>query len=167
MQGIIEARQKAVQDKEERRRLELEKRQKHKQFVSERLAQDREKREETKQQLQLFQTFMQRQDVLSVLVRHRKQLKHVFQSFARLNDKRSSSRVSDESNTLNLNKFSKFCLQFALVPTLLSSEDAVSIFKQALKGKLQSLKETSQVGGDSAALRVDFQVQVATSCVGL
>eukprot|EP00831_Metopus_contortus_P044458 TRINITY_DN35660_c0_g1_i2.p1 TRINITY_DN35660_c0_g1~~TRINITY_DN35660_c0_g1_i2.p1 ORF type:complete len:335 (-),score=74.18 TRINITY_DN35660_c0_g1_i2:60-1031(-) len=138
---IIKAREKAKQEEEEQKMLEKEKESKHKRIISQRIEQEKKKREETKLQKQELANFLKREDLLAVIISHRKQLKHVFQFFCRSDNLEISHQLSQSINTLDLSKFSKFCVCFRIIPYLMPPEEAVNIYKQAIKSKIIKSKE--------------------------
>lgn len=104
---------------------------KHKKIVAEKLAKDKDKREETKQKKQVLVDFMKQESIQSVIAQYRKQLRHVFQYYSRLDNLEINSMLSQTINTLDLPKFSKFCLHFKIVPILLTPEEVVTIFRNS------------------------------------
>ncbi len=129
----------------------------HKKIVSERLARDKERREETKQQKQILQDFMRRGDVVTVLAKHRKQLRHVFRFFSRLDGIEITHDLTQDMSTLDLSKFSKLCLQFRIIPQLIAAEDAVAIFRHAIKAKINLAKEQGRTSGKDTQY-IEFNV---------
>eukprot|EP01022_Parablepharisma_sp_SALTPOND_P026722 TRINITY_DN64702_c0_g1_i1.p1 TRINITY_DN64702_c0_g1~~TRINITY_DN64702_c0_g1_i1.p1 ORF type:complete len:1094 (+),score=155.90 TRINITY_DN64702_c0_g1_i1:2337-5618(+) len=147
LQQIIEAREKASKYQEEKKRLEGLKLEKHKKVIVNRLAKEREKREESKQQKLMLQEFMKRGDIVTLVTKYRKQLRHVFRYFSRLDDLEITHDLIQDINTLDLSKFSKLCIQFKLVPYLMSAEDAVNIFRRTIKAKIMLAKEQGKPSG--------------------
>ena len=169
LQTIIGTREKAVKEKEEKKKQELAKLEKHKKLVSERLAKERVKREESQQQRQLLVEFGRRAEVQGVLARHRKQLRHVFLYYSRLDDLEITNTLSQSISTLDLSKLSKLCLQFKIVPLLMPADDVVHIFRQATKSKAVASKETGKMAEKETQIleynvRPQFSARTSKKC---
>jgi len=155
LKNIIAAREKVAKKIEENKKAEEQKLEKHKRIVMERLVKEKEKREESKQQKIILQEFMKKPEIITELVQYRKQLRHVFRYFSRLDSLEITHDLNKAINTLDLPKFSKLCINFKLVPYLISSEDAVFLFKNTLKFKSNF---TNEVGKSSQTIEFeDFE----------
>lgn len=92
------------------------------------LEKEKDTLEETEPQVQTLQEFKKRVDVLSIIVRHRPQLQAIFQKYSSAAD--MEKKITPNLKIMDLYYFSKFCVQFNIVPYLMSSGDAVTIYRK-------------------------------------
>ena len=130
LKSLSESREKSLKSKEEKKKLDQEKFERYQQLINKRLIKNKDKLNELKQQKQRLHEFIKSEYNIKALSVFRKQLKHIFEYFAK-------SGLIEKQNDLgmDISKFSKFSLCFNVVPQLIQSEDLVKLFKEAIKGK--------------------------------
>ena len=77
--------------------------------------------------------FMSKPELIDVFKKYDTPLSLLFEFYTKLEDFHIDRKITAESNSIQFRTFMKFCIHFALVPFIASTEEAVSVFKELTK----------------------------------
>ncbi len=106
-------------DVKSQQQIKIKKQEKNKQTKGSRIMEEKVLREIAKIQKERLREFLKREDILNILARYRRPLKHVYNYYS-------------ESVDWNITKLNKFCQNFNVSPQLMAPEDVVGIFKNVI-----------------------------------
>lgn len=126
-----------------------------------RLTKGKEQREAVKQNKELLLEFSKKPDVVSLLSNYKRSLQHIFKHFARQDDVELNSSLPSKLNTINFEKFKKFCSCFRIVPDILPADDMITLFKQSTAYKMPPLEtdQKAQSFAEREALGLEYDVK--------
>lgn len=101
---------------------------------------DQQQRDFAKQQKELLEKYIKSPEILTLITKYKRPLHHIFKYFSRQDDIELNETVLDQTNTLNIAKFSKLCSIFLIVPELILAEDVIFLYRHTTKNKSEALK---------------------------